>query len=164
MVYGIDPGYTGGIVGIDDLGKVTNLATIPLTKDDDVDFVRLSDIFQPIHKYDTIVLEDVHSVFGASAKSNFQFGRICGILRAYAEQNCDNVVMITPKQWQQLVWIDTDKVLKPNGKVDTKATSLKAAQRLFRNVNFLATAKSKKPHNGLIDAALIAYAHEQNKG
>ena len=35
-------------------------------------------------------------------------------------------------------------------------TSLIAAKRLFPNVNFTATERSKKDHDGAIDACLIA--------
>jgi len=34
---------------------------------------------------------------------------------------------------------------------------LSRARQLWPDESFLATAKSKKPHEGLIDAALIAY-------
>lgn len=40
-------------------------------------------------------------------------------------------------------------------KVDTKATSLLAAKRLFPEETFLATTRSKVPHDGIVDAVLI---------
>lgn len=46
-----------------------------------------------------------------------------------------------------------EKPEKP--KVDTKATSLLAAKRLFPDETFLATQRSKVPHDGIVDAVLI---------
>ena len=43
-------------------------------------------------------------------------------------------------------------------KVDTKATSLTAAKRLWPGDGFLASPKSKVAHDGIVDAMLIAEA------
>ena len=48
-------------------------------------------------------------------------------------------------------------ILKGKSKTDTKATSLLACNRLFPNANLLRTERSKKAHEGLVDAYLIAY-------
>ena len=54
-------------------------------------------------------------------------------------------------------YIKRDKTKGERFKTDTKATSLNAARRIFPGETFLATPRSKKPHDGLVDAALIAY-------
>lgn len=57
---------------------------------------------------------------------------------------------ITPQRWQ--------KQLLPRCKAgDTKPRALELARRLWPDESFLATARSKVPHDGLIDAAIIAH-------
>jgi hypothetical protein len=163
---GIDPGKNGGIAIINDQEII--LHTIPQVSKE-VDVRGLFDIFEGI-KLNTdpskIVIEDVHSVFGASASANFQFGWITGFLEGMSMSLEIPYFKIQPKIWQKEIWsggkiieIPTDKKDK-NGnvkyKTDTKATSLLAAKRLFPNVSFVPTPRSKKDHDGLVDALLLA--------
>lgn len=61
---------------------------------------------------------------------------------------------ITPKKWQKMFWI-TPKM--PKGvKFDTKAAALKVARQLWPEQDWLATSRSSVPHDGLVDASLIA--------
>lgn len=168
-IIGIDPGKDGGISALtvqDDEIVSIDLYKIPRIKTE-VDYRKLSNILNDIcTEYDNpiFVLEDVHSVFGASASANFQFGHICGVLLGIILGTKKPYHPVNPKIWQKEIWqrVDIVEVSKKdkNGKVkvktDTKATSLLAASRLFPDTNFLATDRSSKPHDGLIDATLIA--------
>ena len=58
--------------------------------------------------------------------------------------------MVVPQTWQKVCWEGVPK------QDNTKATSLLAARRLFPAEKFLATQKSSVPHDGLVDAALLA--------
>ena len=51
-----------------------------------------------------------------------------------------------------------EKIYKAGSKtkVDTKAMALVAAKRLFPKVNLMMTSKSTVPHDGLVDALLMA--------
>lgn len=157
MKIGIDPGYNGAIVFLEG-NEIKYKYTIPLTQNGDVDFNELLNITSKIKGKDTIILEDVHSVFGASAKANFQFGRVCGILRAYCEMTGAEIILSQPKVWQSKVWVSDDIVM--NGKKkNTKKTSLNCAKRLFPEEEFRKSLKASTPHDGLVDATLIAYSH-----
>lgn len=111
------------------------------------------------------VIEDLHSIFGTSAKSNFQFGWINGAVEAILSTFAIPYTKVQAKKWQKTMWegvrpveVSTGKKDKKGNmkyKVDTKATSLLAAKRLFPNESFLATARSKVPHDGIVDAVLI---------
>lgn len=158
MIIGIDPGYSGGICFLNNRGEIEDLHTIPLTADGEVNFTGLIGIMSKVRGSDVVVLEDVHSIFGSSAKSNFQFGRICGILRTVSEFTGAEIIMAPPKTWQKKVWLEEDKVLKGK-RTDTKATSLNAAKRIFPDVDFRKSSRAAKPHDGLVDAALIAYSY-----
>lgn len=113
-----------------------------------------------------VVFEDLHSVFGSSAKSNFSFGVNNGLVIATIQILEFPYTKIAPKKWQKQMWegirpieIPTgkkDKNGNPKYKIDTKATSLIAAKRLFPNESFLATERSKVPNNNIVDAILMA--------
>lgn len=158
---GVDIGVNGGISVINTEGELS-LFTIPKVKTK-VDYSKLISIFDGIvrdgHRELVTVyccLEDVHSIYGMSAKSNFNFGFIKGFKVSQAISHNFIYELVPPKTWQKEIWTNSDKVYKGNKRIDTKATSLLAAKRLFPKEAFLATARSSKPHDGLVDAALIA--------
>lgn len=165
-IVSIDPGATGGIAVFED-GLLTSLHAIPRVKEK-IDYNELSNILlshiEDDYHHVTVVLEEVHSVYGSSAKSNFSFGHINGVLLGLILSTGRPYVFVQPKEWQKSIWTNQDKVYKP-GKAkkttDTKATSLLAAKRLFPRTDFRATPRSTTPHDGLIDAALIGkwYIH-----
>lgn len=158
-IVSIDPGANGGIAVFDEEGlDLIDLYTIPKVKDN-IDYRELSNLLTGlIDSRTTVVLEEVHSIFGSSAKSNFSFGHINGVLLGIILTTKQPLVLVQPKEWQKVIWTNQDKVYKA-GKAkqttDTKATSLLAAKRLFPKTDFRATSKSKVAHDGLIDAALI---------
>ena len=63
---------------------------------------------------------------------------------------------ITPQKWQ--------KEMLPGCKAgDTKPRALELAKRLWPDETFLASPRCKKPHDGIVDAALLAeYARIKN--
>ena len=65
--------------------------------------------------------------------------------------------LIAPKTWQKETQKGVPNLKKSNGKNDTKGMALLAAKRIFPQEKFLATARSTTPHDGLVDAALMAY-------
>lgn len=114
-----------------------------------------------------VVIEDLHSVFGSSASSNFAFGQNNGLIKGMLQTLQIPHTLIGPKKWQKELWQGirpveilvkgkTNKDGSPKYKVDTKATSLIAAKRLFPKESFLATERSKVPHDGIVDSVLIA--------
>lgn len=165
-----DPGKNGGLVVLNDFGKIVFSATIPKIANKEVDLKVLNQLIFSAKSFSNeihFIIEDVHSIFGMSAKSNFEFGRVCGMMEALIVANEIRYTKVQPKIWQKVSWegvkpveIPTNKKTKTGEvkfKIDTKATSLLAAKRLFPDYNFAPTSRSKKEHDGLIDAALIAY-------
>jgi len=113
------------------------------------------------------VIEDLHSVYGSSAASNFTFGYNNGLIVGFLQSLRIPFVKVGAKRWQKELWegvrpvqkLDGKKLNKdgtPKYKVDTKATSLIAAKRLFPDLTFLATERSRVPDNNLVDAVLLA--------
>ena len=159
---GIDPGKNGGIAVLSNTNCVL-VAAMPTNKENEIVF---SELVSLVSNADFVVLEDVHSIFGMSAQSNFQFGRGLGIIEGVLGALNKNYIKVSPKVWQKEIWADTTpignatgKLLKsgqPQIKIDTKATSLIVAKKLFPNVNLLATKRSKVEHDGIVDALLLA--------
>lgn len=149
---GIDPGKNGGIVV---LWKDNTLSTstIPIINDDiDVQqLVRYFQIFNGIEDECTVVLENVHSIYGTSAKSNFTFGKVNGVLQTLIEVHNLPYIKVSPKKWQKIAF----EGIAENE--DKKIMALQASRRLFPNFSFISSERARKPHDGLIDAALMAY-------
>lgn len=101
-------------------------------------------------------IEDVHSIPGSSAKSNFSFGRTVGLLHALLVANNIPYTAIQPKAWQKEMWQGVPVQKKPNGKgTDTKATSELAARRLFPGIDFKRNQRCKVSDDNKIDALLL---------
>lgn len=160
---GIDIGKNGGIAIIDEKGNLATMATPKVGNQIDVGRIKQ---FLLSYENPTCVIEDVHSIFGTSAKSNFQFGRSAGIIEGLVVGLGFRFVLVSPKEWQKEMWQGVNAVLINTGKTnkkgeikyktDTKATSLIAAKRLFPNFDFRATGRSTKDHDGIVDSVLMA--------
>jgi hypothetical protein len=80
------------------------------------------------------------------------YGAIRGVLELKAIRHH----RITPQSWQKAM-------LTGCAKGDTKPMALQVARRLWPDETWLATPRCVKPHEGLLDAALIAeYARRSN--
>ena len=120
------------------------------------------------------IMEEIHAVFGSSAKATFSFGEIFGLLKGLLIANTIPYHLIPPKTWQKEIWTNPDMVVTykqvvVKGKtttrkeVNTKATSLNAALRMFPNVDFRKTERCKKPDDNKVDSLLIAeYGRRKN--
>ena len=158
MIYscGIDIGKSGFIVIHSD-GEF-NKFPIPLIGKE-IDINEFKKILL-MHKINHCVIEDLHAIYGSSAGSTFSFGYVCGITEALLTSLNIPFTKVSPKTWQKEMWEGIPIQYKPSttGKtkvVDTKATSLIAAKRLFPNESFLKTQRSKVPDNNLVDAILL---------
>lgn len=163
-----DPGMEGAWAAIDETCRVISYMKTPRVGGNTgpIDLVAICDWLRKfdLSNYDKVVMtvEDVHALFKVSASSTGTLmeskGQIEGIMSLYAFAN-DKVSyqMLAPKTWQKEVWTHADKVFKA-AKVDTKATSLSCAKKLWPTEKFLATPKCKVPHDGIVDALLICEA------
>lgn len=98
---GIDPGAKGCIAVLFEDGSVQfmdtdeHLSTI-------LDFLREIDME---HNLSMCMIEDVHSIFGASAKSNFQFGFNVGTLHGIFKGIQLPLDTVQPKVWQKHIGV-----------------------------------------------------------
>ena len=155
---GIDPGRNGFICVMKD--DTIYYESIHLVGDK-VDLHELYSVFARVatqgDKDLHCILEDVHAVFGSSAKSTFNFGWIVGVIETFLVCFYIPYTKVTPKVWQSEMWQGIPKITKQGkNSADTKAMSLLAAKRLFPNEDLRATERCTKPHDGLVDSLLLA--------
>lgn len=154
---GLDPGSCGALT-------ILHGESIESFAFEDYDISDIVYELRELNSHNSVyaVVEDVHAVFGSSAKGTFEFGFnkgwIVGMLTAL------NIPysMIPPKKWQSAVWERCDKVMDGK-KVKTKETSINCAKRIFPGVDLRRSPKCKKPHDGICDSLLMAeYARRNN--
>ena len=104
----------------------------------------------------TVWIEDVHSLFGMSAKSNFGFGRNLGLAIAISQIATKGEVAktVTPKIWQKYIGITA------KGK-DIKKQISEIAIKLYPTANIY--GKRGGLLDGRSDALMIAHYGLHNK-
>lgn len=161
---GIDPGLQGGIATIRDSGEISILA-MPITKSGKkrvLDNAMLAGTFSLSNILDIkcyAVLEEQHPmpVFRIEngktkkqgATSLFSTGYGFGALKQCLVDFAIPHEVVRAQTWQKEFGIS-------GRKGNTKAQALQICQSLFPDLNLLATERSKKPHEGIVDAVLIA--------
>ena len=159
IVLGIDPGSQGALCFLDPSTDHTEFIDTPDTK-------QLWESLQYIEDYlkikapRYIAIEDVHSLGGMSAKSNFQFGRNLGLIEALIHTcNCeDDVIYVQPKFWQKTCEIvfsyRSDMTTQQKAKLRKTTIAAKA-------ISLYPDAKIYGPKGGLkdgrSDALMIAH-------
>jgi len=161
---GIDPGREGAIVGRTK-SEVVMKHRFPVISDE-IDLWGIQEIFKAYLNAENtlyVVLEDVHSIFGVSAKANFQFGRAVGIIEAILVANNITFTKVHPKKWQTVLFQGIPEKRKPNkvegkkGSLDTKPMALLAAKRLYPSLDLRGSERSKNPHEGIVDALCMSH-------
>ena len=166
-VCGIDPGATGAICVLDSHDPA-HVALLDLKKNTISDtYYWLKDELGLQNKDKTaeIWVEDIHSMYGMSAKSNFGFGRNLGVVTAVAEivkgtlhgMSVITIKTVTPKVWQKYIGVTA------KGKAIKQQVS-KIAQYLYPQAEL--HGKRGGLLDGRSDALMIAYygLHNEEKG
>lgn len=152
---GIDVGKDGGIVIFSNRDIVLKM-TMPCIGNQ-IDLCCIRSVFLDYVENDIhAVIEDVHALFGASAKATFNFGWSLGVLEGLLAGMGISYTKIAPKVWQKEMWQGVVPIYKSGKTIDTKATSLLSAKRLFPKEDLRKSERSVKPHDGIVDALLMA--------
>lgn len=171
-IIGIDPGAKGFVCTMD-----ADTREMEWMSMEDEGLTAVADY---LRRYDPrechVVMEEVHALFGASAKSTFAFGETFGYLQGVIGALGLSYTLVNPKVWQKEIWTHSDvvyktttqkvKVIYDDGseeikdrvtkKVYTKDTSLNAAKRLFPNADWKKNERCRKTDDNKVDATLIA--------
>ena len=148
LIAGIDPG-TNGAIAVLDSKNPDSVALLDLKKNS------ICDTWNWLHteglalESSKIWVEDVHSMFGMSAKSNFGFGRNLGTVLTIAELlTGKDPNTITPKIWQKYIGVTV------KGKAIKKEVA-EIAQGLYPNAEL--HGKRGGLLDGRADALMIAH-------
>ena len=142
---GIDPGLDGGLAMLWD-GKLNILMPMPTLKQgkkrviDEEQFADLA-AWGPGC---LVTIEKVHAMPKEGVTSMFNFGLGYGLIRGICVGLQVEYQLVTPQAWQKVM-------LKGRGR-DAK---YEVAHELWPDVDFRATERCRKPHTGMVDAALI---------
>ena len=150
-ICGIDPGANGAICVLDS-NDPTYIALLDLAKNTSFDAAYWLKKQNP----NTVWIEDIHSLFGMSAKSNFGFGRNLGLAIAISEIATKGEVAktVTPKIWQKYIGVTA------KGK-DIKKQVSEIAIKLYPTANI--HGKRGGLLDGRSDALMIAHYGLHNK-
>ena len=138
MIAGIDPGKRGGITILNNSGQI--IETYPMMPI--CDFPYLADVEKCfIEKSQARPNQGVVSMFNYG----LHYGEILGLLAAHKIPH----VLVSPRTWQP-------KMLGSKfAKGDSKKAAFLTARKLWPHESFIQTG-CRKPHDGIIDSALIA--------
>ena len=168
---GLDPGIEGFVTAMFPNG---NYEFYSIDENDDLALNRILKSIKERSWQVTAVLEDVHALFSASAKSTFNFGEIKGILKGLLVANEIPYTLVQPKDWQREIWINQDMIVSyktvirgdkeiKQKVVDTKSTSINSARRLFPQIDLRKNERCKKIDDNKVDSLLMAeYARRKN--
>ncbi len=153
-ILGIDPGLDGGLAVLSQDGLVIEVMPTLGEGKRTVDANALVEWLRQLsHGYgspDHAYLELVGAMPGQGVTSMFSFGEGYGVIKGVLVALHIPYTLVSPRKWQ-------GAVLGAHAKGDSKGAAAVRAAQLFPGVNFRASARSRKPHDGMVDAALLAY-------
>lgn len=154
---GIDPGSRGGVAIVSRAGEILRLESMPAVaaRFNPQAFISLlKDIVEQSSWHeepiDLAVIEQVGAMPGNGVCAMFSFGYCAGAIEAGVAAMGWRYNMVRPQGWQKVLHEGVDK-----SRFDAKQRSLIIAQRIFPKETWI-PPRGKKPHDGLIDAALLA--------
>lgn len=158
---GIDPGSKGYVCALEPGSK--SVEFIQNTAKPQHIFKLISSLNKHEDYYlNMVMIEDVHSIFGTSSKSNFNFGFNVGLLHGIVGSVGCGMDTVQPKVWQKYIGIvpPVRKKGAPKIKASVRSNKLKQeiaaiCERLYPEVNI------RGPKGGLLDgksdALMIAH-------
>lgn len=155
LYVGIDNGISGAVTVLNQEGAITSSFTLPSTRGRAYNELDVRTFHKLMYDgglcRDTVKAVVVEAPGGSqSAAAAVVMSGVFHALRAYLDLFQFRWERVTPQAWQKVL-------LGANiPKGTTKALALDAARRLWPVEKFLATDRSKVPHEGIVDAALIA--------
>jgi len=163
----VDIGKSGGIAVITDEGVQT--FQMPKIKTE-LDYHALANMFEGFsNKYPDmhISFEKLGVIFGSSKQTAFSMGEQSGCVEMLCLCSATPYTKVRAVDWQKEMFQGLDQITRAgkSGKPvrDTKAMALMAIKRLYPSLKLTFGERATVPHDGLIDAVLIAaYAKRKN--
>lgn len=161
IVIGIDNGLDGGIVAIASDGLLISSVTPTLgTGKRSYDVQHMADTLRDVVDANAggdcmAFLERAQAMPGQGVSSMFSIGFGFGIWQGLLTALRVPFEIVSPRKWQNEMFVGINRT-------DTKAASALVAQRLRPDVDWRASPRCRKPHDGLTDAYCIAEYGRRN--
>lgn len=163
---GIDIGKHGAIATIFHDGEIV-IEKMPMIKTE-LDYASIPKMLYKQGHSSHVVFEKLGVIFGSSKQTAFSMGEQSGAVEMSCI--CQNIpyTKVRAVDWQKQMFQGIDQITKPSstGKKqvrDTKAMALMAVKRIFPELKLTFGDRATVPHDGLIDAILMAeYARRNN--
>lgn len=157
MLYiGIDNGLDGGLCAVSNAGTIDGMETMPTTglaKGREVDPEAIASLLKLYigdrQLKDVCVILETPGKFSAGRLALTSMWDSYGAVRSVLSTMRLRHLRIPPAEWQK-------PMLPGCAKGNTKPFALSVARRLWPHEQFLASSRCRTPHDGLVDAALIA--------
>jgi crossover junction endodeoxyribonuclease RuvC len=152
IIIGIDGGLSGGLVSLED-GKIqamTVMPTMTIAGTSRREFLANEIVrWIVLNKPDKVIFEQAQAFPGQGVVSMFSTGYGYGMIRGILAARLIPYTIVHAKSWQKVMFDGLNKE-------DTKVTAAIVAAQLFPGADLRGSEKSKKPHEGIVDALLIA--------
>lgn len=163
---GIDIGKNGAIAVLYPDNTFKTFA-MPLVNNGDIDYSALNTIvmqLKPLNAY--VVFEKLGVIFGTTKSTAFSMGYQAGAIEMSCIANGIEYSKVRAVDWQKEMYKGIKEITKPNStKRDTKAMALVAIKQLLPELKLTFGTRATKPHDGLVDAVLMAlYARRLKNG
>lgn len=164
---GIDCGKQGGISWVDANGKLLGVSKMPVNGEGDTDFMGLAKLLRQFPKDAHVITEQLQALRGVGSKQTYSFARQSAFLECAILVNKLAWTKVNPKKWQAVMWTG-QKMLTKEVKLDNEGTkklktdTKKISENTFRKLfpqhvtDKSIMLKSKRLHDGIVDAALLA--------
>ena len=159
MIVGVDNGLDGGLCAIAQFsGEIIDKISMPCqqrSKKREIDICKIHQWLSDLNTPFVMAIEEplAHAKSSQAVRSMaISFGKLLGM----AECKGYEVARISVHKWQR-------DVLGFIPKGMTKIAALNIAERLAPEENWLKNKRCRTPHDGMIDAFLIAHYYRQRK-
>ena len=147
MYIGIDPGKSGGIAIISEIGVEAITPMIIAGKDVDVAATAEWLDYHLGDMHAVCYIEKVSAMPKQGVTSMFKFGFSTGVMHGIITTLGIPMQLVTPQAWKKKILSGTKK---------DKDAAIDYCRRLYPDISLLATERSRKPHSGMADALCIA--------
>lgn len=156
---GIDPGLTGGIAILDTSKQIVKMMPMPLI-DGEFDHITIAKIFKEwMFEYEVklVVIEALSTRPGQDASRVMKYSKNFGILIGILESIGSNYIEVRPQTWMKTFEpIDGENLTPTKRRTLIKRRNAVIAKKLFKGESFSIGIRSKKAHEGIVDAVLLA--------
>ena len=152
---GIDPGLDGGMAAVDGAGRPVAWVVMPVhgKKGKGKRLLNNRGVLAWLRSFDeprVVALEIQQAMPGQGGSSSFQNGRGFGALEMAMEAEAVQLHEVRPQAWQKVMLAGTP------ADMDSKDRAAMVAQRLWPALDLRASPRCKGPHDGVVDALLLA--------